>query len=49
MPKSKHLEHNIEAFEISIFSFLGSLIYLPSPQKCDLIRKKLITAQNWVK
>ena len=37
MPKSKHLEHNIEAFEISIFSFLGSLIYLPSPQKFDLI------------
>jgi hypothetical protein len=37
MPKSKHLEHNIEAFEISIFSFLGSLIYLPGPQVLDLI------------
>jgi hypothetical protein len=37
MPKSKHLEHNIEALEISIFSFLGSLIYLPSPQVLDLI------------
>jgi hypothetical protein len=26
------------SFEISIFSFLGSLIYLPGPQVLDLMR-----------
>jgi hypothetical protein len=46
MPKSKHLEHNIEAFEISIFSFLGSLIYLPSPQVLNLILEKPTTADT---